>query len=105
MATREVGIKELKAHASEIVRQVSEHRARYVVSKRGKPVAVIVPVGNAEVTRGPAGETCEVPRPLTAEEADQARAAWDEFFRLGKLVDASWKSEKTSTEIISEMRR
>ncbi|MHB0876108.1 MAG: type II toxin-antitoxin system Phd/YefM family antitoxin [Anaerolineae bacterium] len=87
----EVGIKELKAHASEIVREVRENRARYVVSHRGKPVAVLVPIDSPEAEEKPS--------------ADEARAAWDEFFRLGKEIDKQWKSEKTSTEIISEMRR
>ncbi len=39
----EIGIRELKSQASEIVRAVREERAEYVVTLRGKPVAMIVP--------------------------------------------------------------
>ena len=51
----QVGIRELKNDASEIIRAVREERAEYVVTLRGRPVAFIVPVDEArqeaEVTR------------------------------------------------------
>ena len=40
----QVGIRELKNDASEIIRAVREERAEYVVTLRGRPVAFIVPV-------------------------------------------------------------
>lgn len=39
----EIGIRELKSQASEIVRAVREERAEYVITLRGRPVAMIVP--------------------------------------------------------------
>ena len=51
----QVGIRELKNDASEIIRAVREERAEYVVTLRGRPVAFIVPVDEgrqeAEATR------------------------------------------------------
>jgi prevent-host-death family protein len=41
---RSVGIRELKAHAAGILRQVRESRASYVVTHRGHAVGVILPV-------------------------------------------------------------
>jgi prevent-host-death family protein len=43
----EIGIKELKATASEVVGRV-EAGAAYVVTKRGRPAAAIVPIDQAE---------------------------------------------------------
>ena len=43
----EIGIKDLKASASRVIDEV-EAGARYVVTKRGKPAAVIVPIEEAE---------------------------------------------------------
>ena len=40
----EIGVRDLKIHASEIVRQVKEKQVRYVVTHRGHPVARIIPV-------------------------------------------------------------
>jgi prevent-host-death family protein len=43
----EIGIKELKSGASRVIDEVSAG-ASYVVTKRGKPAAVIVPIEDAE---------------------------------------------------------
>ena len=40
----EIGIRELKTRASEVVRSVLESRSRYIVTLRGKPAALIIPV-------------------------------------------------------------
>ncbi|MBI4260108.1 MAG: type II toxin-antitoxin system prevent-host-death family antitoxin [Actinobacteria bacterium] len=43
----EIGIKELKAEASRVVDEV-EAGASYVVTRRGRPAAVILPIDEAE---------------------------------------------------------
>jgi prevent-host-death family protein len=43
----EIGIKDLKSGASRVIDEVSAGRS-YVVTKRGRPAAVIVPVDEAE---------------------------------------------------------
>jgi prevent-host-death family protein len=43
----EIGIKDLKARASHVIDEV-EAGASYLVTKRGKPAAVIVPIEDAE---------------------------------------------------------
>jgi prevent-host-death family protein len=43
----EIGIKDLKARTSRVIDEV-EAGASYVVTKRGKPAAVIVPIEDAE---------------------------------------------------------
>lgn len=56
----EVGIRELKSRASEIVRAVREERAEYVITHRGAPVAMIVPfVEELAVDQSAAGEWWE----------------------------------------------
>ena len=39
-----IGVRELKSQASEIVRLIREDQAEYVVTLRGEPVAVLLPV-------------------------------------------------------------
>jgi prevent-host-death family protein len=43
-----IGLRQLKTHASEVLRDVQDHRARYVVTNRGEPVAVIIPYAPTE---------------------------------------------------------
>jgi len=83
-----IGIRELKTHASEIIRNVRQNQSRYVITYRGEPVGVLSPLTQAEVPTAP-----------------ETTSTWDELIRLGQEIADGWQSEKTSTEIISEMRR
>ena len=84
--TEEIGIRELKSRASEVVRAVKEQRARYVITQRGKPAALIIPLDAAPPVRSD----------------DEV---WDRLTQLGEEISKSWQSEKSAVEILSEMRR
>ena len=81
----EVGVRELKERASEIVREVREHRTRYTVTYRGEPVGVLMPLAEAQKA--------------------ESQEAWDRLVQLGKEIGAGWCSPLTSDELLSEMRR
>jgi prevent-host-death family protein len=88
----DVGVRELKARASEIIRDVRERRARYVITYRGRPVGLLMPLDEARAASLPlAGES--------------ATAAWDELTRLGEEIGRGWRSPLTSAELLSDMRR
>ena len=84
----DIGVRELKIHASEIVRKVKEKRMRYVVTHRGRPVAAIIPIEEAQPDSSKDGIT-----------------AWDELISLGQQISKGWQSKQSSTEILSDMRR
>lgn len=91
----QVGIRELKNDTSEIIRAVREERAEYVVTLRGRPVALIVPVdegwAEAEASRA-------------ARQRDDA-AFWERMAALGAEIAAKWQSDKTGVELVAEQRR
>jgi prevent-host-death family protein len=84
----EIGVRELKAHASEVIRAVRERRARYTITYRGRPVGVLLPLDEA-----------------TEAETVVGKDAWDELAQLGKEIGREWQSPLTSTELLSDMRR
>ena len=84
--TEEIGIRELKSRASEVVRSVKEERARYVITQRGKPAAMIIPLDAA-------------PPQKSADEV------WERLLKIGEELGKGWQSEKSAVEILSEMRR
>jgi len=91
-----VGVRELKNQATEILRQVRENRAQYVVTYYGRPVAVLLPV-DEEWLADEAQRAAEA-----AEPGDEVAA---ELERLRQEIDRSWKSDKTGVELVSEQRR
>jgi prevent-host-death family protein len=82
----EIGIRELKARASDVVRAVKEKRARYVVTQRGVPAALIIPLD-------------AVPAKPSDDEV------WERLIKIGEELAKGWQSEKSAVEILSEIRR
>ncbi len=41
---RDIGVRELKTRASEIMRNVWKRRARYVITYRGRPIGLLTPL-------------------------------------------------------------
>ena len=76
-----ISVSTLKAKAGEIVRNV-QHGKRYVVSVRGHPAALLIPVE-------PVPET---------EEKD----AWEELLRLRDVL--AWDTEQSTAELLHEVR-
>jgi prevent-host-death family protein len=83
-----IGIRELKIHVSEVMRDVCDNRARYVVTRRGEPLGIIVPY-------------------TAREEMDHVSQdeAWSRFFEAGEAADKAWLSPLSSSEILDEVRR
>ena len=88
---REIGVRELKVNASEIVRNVRKRRTRYLITYRGRPVGILAPLAGTEQV------------PLAS--VDETAAAWDELTRLGREIANGWPSGKTSADYLTEMRR
>ena len=86
----QVGVRELKARVSEIVREVRDRHVRYTITYRGRPVAVLLPLESAQPAETVAG---------------QGAATWEELSRLGEEIGQGWRSAQTSAELLSEMRR
>ncbi|NLF86266.1 MAG: type II toxin-antitoxin system Phd/YefM family antitoxin [Lentisphaerae bacterium] len=85
---KEIGIRELKAKASELVRHVAEDHAVYTITRRGRPVGVLAP--------------SDYVAPKTSSKNEDA---WE---RLEEMWDRFAKSpppEKSALEELFRMRR
>ena len=76
----EIGVKELKATASAVIEQV-ESGAAYVVTKRGRPAAVLIPVDEAQ---------------------DLVLANADEYLRMRRAARAAYAKGRTTN--LKELR-
>ena len=87
----DIGVRELKTKASEIVRNVWKPRARYTITYRGRAVGSLLPLD--KITAAGTEPNC------TSSEA------WAELDRLGSSIAKRWPKGRTSGEILSKMRR
>lgn len=83
-----IGLRHLKTHASEVLRDVHDNRTRYVVTSRNRPIAVIVPYS-----------------PQEASKPENREQAWAEFLAAGEKVRLAWASPAGATDILHEIRR
>jgi prevent-host-death family protein len=88
--TEKIGIRDLKNRASEIVREVRETQATYVVTVRGEPVAELRPLPEPGL------------RQRRQEEVERVMAEIDE---LARRIGRAWRSPKSAVELIEEQRR
>jgi antitoxin (DNA-binding transcriptional repressor) of toxin-antitoxin stability system len=88
----DIGVRELKTRASEIIRDLREQRTRYVVTYRGRPVGLLLPLDEAG-------------SPVQPVIREATTTAWDELARMGEEIGREWRSPLSSTELLSEMRR
>lgn len=92
----QVGIRELKNATSEILRGVRKEKAEYVITHRGKPVAVILPLHD---------DWEELQTARTAAAARATAHFWERWDALGAGLDADWRSEQSAVDLIKEQRR
>lgn len=84
----EIGIRELKAKASELVRHVAEDRAVYTITRRGRPVCLLAPADYVPPARSAKME----------EGWGRMEEMWDRFAQ-------SLPPEKSAMEELFKMRR
>ncbi len=88
----QIGIRELKTHTSEIMRQVRDEQARYIITYQGEPVGVLLPLPEADLKEQLLNESATID-------------PWEELTALGQEIGAGWQSPQTGVEILSAMRR
>lgn len=89
-----VGIRELKAHASEIVRSLREDKVHYIVTHQGQPVGVLSPIDEQQL------DAILVQAAATPPDAELAA----ELDGLSREIARRWKRPKSGVKLVSEMR-
>ena len=85
----EIGIRELKVKLSETIRQVKENGIHYIVTRHGKPIAILSAVEKGEREQEPIDK-------------DQG---WVELEQIGEQIAQLPRSEKSVTIALTESRR
>jgi prevent-host-death family protein len=85
---RSVGVRELKAGAAGIMRAVREEQAAYVVTHRGREVAVILPAQS-----------------VGAADAARSGDAWSDFVVAGRRVARAFRKGDSAVAELASSRR
>lgn len=86
-----VGVRELKTHAARILRRVRETKTTYVLTHRGRPIGVILPVDGSS--------------PAVATRESDAADGWDEFLKAGRRLQGRFRPRQSGVRQLSTSRR
>lgn len=84
----DIGIRELKAHASELVRRVAEDQATYTITRRGRAIGVLAPADF-----------------LTSAAERGGDEAWDRLLVLVDRLGSKGGRRKSALKELAAMRR
>ena len=91
-----IGVRELKNQATEILRAVREERAEYIVTYRGEPIAILLPLEE------PAKQVQNSQRNARAQPSP---ALLTELEELRQKIGKAWRTKLTAAEAVTEQRR
>ena len=83
----EVGVRELKQRASEILRGVRETKKAVTITYRGRAVARLVPVEDAQAIRA------------------KTEAVWADMDELAREISDQWSAAESAVKAVREQRR
>jgi prevent-host-death family protein len=92
----EVGVRELKNQATEILREVREQQAEYIVTYRGKPIAVLLPFNEMD-DYDLSTRQARTSKPI--------KDRWADMDGLRQEIARQWKTNLTAVEAVNEQRR
>jgi prevent-host-death family protein len=83
---RIIGIRELKEHTSQILREVREEGAGYMVTYHGRVIARLIPASPST----PASDLAEV---------------WADLDQLASEIGANWPEGETAEDAVRDVRK
>lgn len=88
---RKVGVRELKEHTSQILRELREHGEMVDITHRGEVIARLMPVGQSAQ---------EMPI-----EPEKLRAFWERWDKLASELSADWPEGVSAEDAVNDVRR
>lgn len=87
-----IGVRELHNRTAEVVRQVREDGAEYVVTHQGHPVALLLPVDTERLEQ-------------SMLDAGKQATAWKRYAGLAAEARRQWPSGRRSRVVLDDVRR
>lgn len=95
---RSVGIRELKAETSQVLRRVREEGETIQITYRGRPVALLLPL-RTPFSRSKEASTVDAVRP------DDWVTFWTNLDRVTAAIGAEWPEGVSAVDAVKEGRR
>ncbi|MBK9053568.1 MAG: type II toxin-antitoxin system Phd/YefM family antitoxin [Chloroflexi bacterium] len=88
-----IGVRELREHTAEVLRQIREAQAEYIITHQGQPVALLLPL-DMKMVEAAIVQTTIIENPTT----------WAQFAILSDSVRQQWPEDAVSSAVLDEIR-
>ncbi|HSN75897.1 MAG TPA: type II toxin-antitoxin system prevent-host-death family antitoxin [Anaerolineae bacterium] len=88
-----IGVRELREHTADVLRQVREQKAEYVITYQGKPVAFLAPVDEQAVESA-----------MVQAGRSTVEDGWDAYMRLVEELRSTWPADLSTQDLLDEIR-
>jgi len=88
-----IGVRKLREEMSQVLRRVCEEGEKYIITHRGRPVAILLPLDMERLEEA-----------VVAIGREQA-LGWDEYERLAEEVRRRWPEGLGTQEVMDAIRR
>lgn len=89
-----IGVRELRERTAEVLRQVREEKAEYIITHQGHPMALLLPL-NAKAAEA---ALLEAGKQATGDK-------WETYIRITEQIRQGWPADKHAQEVLDEVRR
>ena len=84
-----IGVQQLRANTAEVLRHVQQEQTEYVVTRKGQPVARLLPVAGTQEQR----------------DGSRQEDGWDAYLRWLHDVQRRWPRGVSTQALMDEIRR
>jgi prevent-host-death family protein len=89
-----IGVRELHIRTAEVLREVRESGAEYVVTHQGRPVAVLLPVATERLEQA-----------MLDAGKQLAPAAWERYAGIAAETRKKWPEGRRGEAVLDDVRR
>jgi prevent-host-death family protein len=88
-----IGMRELREHTAEVLRQIRESQTEYIITQQGQPVALLLPLDMKKVEAAIVEATIE-----------EGTASWSQFAALSASLCQQWLEDVNTNKLLDAIR-
>ena len=89
-----IGVRELREHTAEVLRQIRESQTEYIITQQGQPVALLLPLDMKKVEAAIVQATTE-----------EGTTSWSQFAALSaSLRQQQWPEDVNTNKLLDAIR-
>lgn len=89
-----IGVRELREHTAEIVRRLREEKVEYIITYKGRPVALLLPLAEPQVEEA-----------ILQVGKQHIASGWEHYARLAEELRQAWPQNQDTQALLDEIRQ